>query len=126
IERSVIDKITLVGRNARVGQAPRNAKKSPDGPGITTVGKNAQIPAGIRIPRGAVVAADATPEYFLKPAPLPASIAKKRDTSTSPDLPLSVPELSFTLAAREVSRSNRGRRRAPRERSGCAGSGERS
>jgi hypothetical protein len=41
------------------------------------VGKNAQIPAGIRIPRGSVVAADATPEYFLRPVPPPAIPVKK-------------------------------------------------
>jgi glucose-1-phosphate adenylyltransferase len=81
IERSVIDKVVKVGRNARVGQAPRNSKSPAEGSGITTVGKNAQIPAGIRIPRGSVVAADATPEYFLrpvpaKPAPAPAPAKK--------------------------------------------------
>ncbi|HLN58635.1 MAG TPA: glucose-1-phosphate adenylyltransferase [Thermoanaerobaculia bacterium] len=81
IERAVIDKITRVGRNARVGEAPRHPKSHPEGPGITTVGKNAQIPAGIRIPRGTVVAADATPEYFLRAAPLPAALAKKKDAS---------------------------------------------
>ena len=42
---------------------------------------HAQIPAGIRIPRGTVVAADATPEYFLRAAPLPAALAKKKDAS---------------------------------------------
>ncbi len=74
IERSVIDKVVKVGRNARVGQAPRNSKTPAEGPGITTVGKNAQIPAGIRIPRGSVVAADAKPEYFLRPVPAPAPV----------------------------------------------------
>ena len=77
VERSVIDKIVRVGRNARVGQVPRSAVAPSDGPGITTVGKNAQIPAGIRIPRGTVVAADATPEYFLRAAAPPAPPAKK-------------------------------------------------
>jgi len=83
VERSVIDKIVRVGRNARVGQVPRSAAGSPsDGPGITTVGKNAQIPAGIRIPRGTVVAADATPEYFLKAAALQPALARKRETAS--------------------------------------------
>ena len=83
VERAVIDKIARVGRNARVGQTPRSQKNLPEGPGITTVGKNAQIPAGIRIPRGTVVAADATPEYFLRAAPLPASIARKKRDAAS-------------------------------------------
>jgi glucose-1-phosphate adenylyltransferase len=82
IERSVIDKIVRIGRNARVGQSPRDATGLTEGPGITTVGKNAQIPAGIRIARGSVVAADATPEYFLRAAPLPSTLAKKRDTAS--------------------------------------------
>jgi glucose-1-phosphate adenylyltransferase len=83
VERSVIDKIVRVGRNARVGQVPRSAAGGPsDGPGITTVGKNAQIPAGIRIPRGTNVAADATPEYFLKAAALPPALARKRETAS--------------------------------------------
>ena len=82
VERSVIDKIVRVGRNARVGQVPRSAVASSEAPGITTVGKNAQIPAGIRIPRGTVVAADATPEYFLKAAALPPALAKKRETAS--------------------------------------------
>ena len=82
VERSVIDKIVRVGRNARVGQVPRSAVAPSDGAGITTVGKNAQIPAGIRIPRGTVVAADATPEYFLKAAALPPALAKKRETAS--------------------------------------------
>ena len=43
--------------------------------------KNAQIPAGIRIPRGTVVAADATPEYFLRAATPPAPPARKRETA---------------------------------------------
>ena len=71
-----------VGRNARVGQSPRDSKTLAEGPGITTVGKNAQIPAGIRIARGAVVAADASPDYFLRAAPVPPTIAKKRDTAS--------------------------------------------
>ena len=79
IERAVIDKIVRIGRNSRVGQSPRDGRGLGDGPDITTVGKNAQIPAGIRIARGAVVAADATPEYFLRAAPLPTSLTKKRD-----------------------------------------------
>ena len=74
--------IEALGSGARVGQSPRDSKTLADGPGITTVGKNAQIPAGIRIARGAVVAADASPDYFLRAAPVPPTIAKKRDTAS--------------------------------------------
>ena len=93
IERAVIDKITRVGRNARVGEAPRNPKSHPEGPGITTVGKNAQIPAGIRIPRGTVVAADATPDTSCAPRRFRAALAGKRDASSSvlvPVIPIEV------------------------------------
>jgi glucose-1-phosphate adenylyltransferase len=76
IERAVIDKIVRVGKNVRVGQASKGHEAA-EGAGITTVGKNAQIPAGIRIARGSVVAADATPEYFLRAAPLPPILAKR-------------------------------------------------
>jgi glucose-1-phosphate adenylyltransferase len=82
IERSVIDKIVRIGRNARVGQSPRDAKGLAEGPGITTVGKNAQIPAGIRIARGSVIAADATSESFLRAAPLPTTLTKKKDAAS--------------------------------------------
>jgi glucose-1-phosphate adenylyltransferase len=78
VERTVIDKIVRIGRNARIGQAPRHPKSASEGFGITTVGKNAQIPAGITIPRGSVVAADATQEYFLRATPLPPVLAKKK------------------------------------------------
>ncbi|HMF09629.1 MAG TPA: glucose-1-phosphate adenylyltransferase [Thermoanaerobaculia bacterium] len=60
VERAVLDKFVHVGRGARVGQVGR----STDAPGITTVGKNAQIPERMTVPRGAVVDADSTPEYF--------------------------------------------------------------
>lgn len=60
VERAIIDKIVRVGKNARVGQMGRAA----EGPGITTVGKNARIPDRMKVPRGAVVDSDSTPEYF--------------------------------------------------------------
>jgi glucose-1-phosphate adenylyltransferase len=77
IERSVIDKVVRVGRNVKMGLPPKKGSDPAEGAAITTVGKNASIPAGIRIPRGAVVAADATPEYFLKAAPLPSALVRK-------------------------------------------------
>jgi glucose-1-phosphate adenylyltransferase len=60
VERAILDKTVHVGRNARVGQMGRAAES----PGITTVGKNARIPARMIVPRGAVVDSDSTPEYF--------------------------------------------------------------
>ena len=60
VERAVIDKSVRIGRSARVGRLP----KAGEGLVITTVGKNAHIPERITVAPGAVIAADATPEYF--------------------------------------------------------------
>jgi glucose-1-phosphate adenylyltransferase len=60
VDRAILDKAVRIGRRARVGQR----SKPGEGPGITTIGKNAQIPDRITVRRGAVIDADATPEYF--------------------------------------------------------------
>jgi glucose-1-phosphate adenylyltransferase len=60
VDRAILDKAVRIGRRARVGQR----SKPGEGPGITTIGKNAQIPDRITVKRGAVIDADATPEYF--------------------------------------------------------------
>ena len=60
IERSIVDKNVQVGRGARIGRMPKADEKL----GITTVGKNARIPDKTVIAPGAVVDADAKPEYF--------------------------------------------------------------
>jgi glucose-1-phosphate adenylyltransferase len=60
VDRAIVDKVVRIGKRARVGQRPRAG----GGAGITTVGKNAQIPEKIAVRRGAVIDADATPEYF--------------------------------------------------------------
>ncbi|HEY6066662.1 MAG TPA: glucose-1-phosphate adenylyltransferase [Thermoanaerobaculia bacterium] len=60
VERAILDKSVRIGRRARVGRRP----KPGEGLGITTIGKNAQIPDRIAVRRGAVIDADATPEYF--------------------------------------------------------------
>ena len=60
VDRAILDKSVRIGRRARVGQR----SKPGEGPGITTIGKNAQIPDRISVKRGAVIDADATPEYF--------------------------------------------------------------
>jgi glucose-1-phosphate adenylyltransferase len=67
VERAILDKLVRIDKGARIGGRRResegNGREAVDS-GITTVGKDAHIPAGIRVARGAVVAADATPEYF--------------------------------------------------------------
>jgi glucose-1-phosphate adenylyltransferase len=61
IERAIVDKGVHVGRGARIGRMPKADEKL----GITTVGKNAHIPDRTVIAPGAVVDADAKPDYFV-------------------------------------------------------------
>src|SRR5262249_27082786 len=56
VDRAVVDKAVRIGRKARIGRAARG--EAADGPGITTIGKNAEIPDGLAVPRGAVVHTD--------------------------------------------------------------------
>jgi glucose-1-phosphate adenylyltransferase len=60
VDCAIVDKAVNIGKRARVGQRSRPGKN----PGITTVGKNAQIPERITVRRGAIIDVDATPEYF--------------------------------------------------------------
>jgi glucose-1-phosphate adenylyltransferase len=62
VERAIVDKAVRIGRRARIGKAVRG--KADGGAGITTVGKNAEIPDGISIPRGSIVHTDVTAEHF--------------------------------------------------------------
>jgi glucose-1-phosphate adenylyltransferase len=73
VDRAILDKAVRIGKRARVGQRP----KPGEGPGITTIGKNAQIPERITVRRGAVIDVDATPEYFTASALRQRQRAKK-------------------------------------------------
>jgi glucose-1-phosphate adenylyltransferase len=73
VDRAILDKLVRIGKRVRVGQRP----KAGEGPGITTVGKNAQIPDRIAVRRGAVIDADASPEYFSASALRQRSRARK-------------------------------------------------
>jgi len=73
VDRAILDKLVRIGKRARVGQRP----KAGEGLGITTVGKNAEIPDRITVRRGAVIDADATPEYFSASALRQRSRARK-------------------------------------------------
>lgn len=62
VERAIIDKKVSIGHNCRIGQIdPKSA-----GLDITTIGKSAQIPNGVKIGRGAVIGTDVGPEYFSR------------------------------------------------------------
>jgi glucose-1-phosphate adenylyltransferase len=73
VDRAILDKLVRIGKRVRVGQRP----KAGEGLGITTVGKNAQIPDRITVKRGMVIDADASPEYFSASALRQRSRAKK-------------------------------------------------
>jgi glucose-1-phosphate adenylyltransferase len=66
VERAIVDKSVRIGRRARIGKAARGEKPS-DGAGITTIGKNAEIPDGATVRRGTVIHTDVTAEQFPRP-----------------------------------------------------------
>ncbi|HLF01786.1 MAG TPA: sugar phosphate nucleotidyltransferase [Anaerolineales bacterium] len=62
VERTIIDKLVSIGHNCRIGQIIPKA----DDLGITTIGKNAQIPNGVKIGRGAAIGTDVGPDLFVR------------------------------------------------------------
>lgn len=60
VEHCVLDKQVVVGHRARLGRSDY----TPGNLGLTTVGKNADIPAGVVIGRSVIIGEDATREHF--------------------------------------------------------------
>jgi len=60
VERCIIDKQVNIGHNARVGRVD----DSQDRFGLTTIGKNADIPANVTIGCNVIVGTDATKQHF--------------------------------------------------------------
>jgi glucose-1-phosphate adenylyltransferase len=60
VERSIVDKDVTIGHSARVGRFPEDTGAL----GITTVGKNTQIPSGISIGHSAIVGTDVRPQDY--------------------------------------------------------------
>ncbi|MGQ0604876.1 MAG: glucose-1-phosphate adenylyltransferase family protein, partial [Anaerolineales bacterium] len=60
VERAIVDKGATIGHNARIGRIDPNATDL----GITTVGKSAQIPAGVVAGRGVIIGPSISPEDF--------------------------------------------------------------
>jgi glucose-1-phosphate adenylyltransferase len=60
VERAIIDKDVTVGHTASVGRITADAEAL----GITTVGKNTQIPGGVRIGRAVQIGPDVRPHDF--------------------------------------------------------------
>jgi len=81
VTRAIVDKSVRIGRRARVGTVAAGEKRS-DGLGITTIGKNAELPDGVVVRRGTVIHTDATPDFFAarpkrKPAKSEAAAGKR-------------------------------------------------
>ncbi len=62
VERAVLDKNVVVGYDARVGEGAGKSKSLE----IASVGKDARIPDGIHIKRGAMIGSEVGPECFEK------------------------------------------------------------
>jgi glucose-1-phosphate adenylyltransferase len=71
VERSIVDKSVTIGKRARIGAKPgKDAEPAPEeNSGITTIGKNAEIPDGSVVPRGSVVHTDVTADSFAPRPP---------------------------------------------------------
>jgi glucose-1-phosphate adenylyltransferase len=82
VERAIVDKSVRIGRRARVGKAAQD-----DGPaenhGITTIGKNAEIPDNVTVRRGTVIHTDATADDFKPAAARRRASAKRKPTSAA-------------------------------------------
>jgi glucose-1-phosphate adenylyltransferase len=64
VERAIVDKNVTVGHNARVGRLDPEASDL----GITTVGKNVQIPNGMRVGRAVTLGPDLLGHHFPRQA----------------------------------------------------------
>ncbi len=61
IDRCIIDKMTVIGQDARIGKIQDMGEL-----GITVVGKNTHVPAGFTIGRNVVLGTDLTPDDFAE------------------------------------------------------------
>ena len=82
VERSIVDKSVRIGRRARVGKTGRGEKPA-DGLGITTIGKNAEIPDAVIIRRGTVIHTDVTAEHFAPAAVRKRAAARRKEAAPS-------------------------------------------
>ncbi|MEO5616790.1 MAG: glucose-1-phosphate adenylyltransferase family protein [Candidatus Eisenbacteria bacterium] len=65
VRHAVIDKYVRVGANAQIGEGERTAAGEHDWlEGLTLIGKDATIPAGLRVGRAAVVGVGVKPDAF--------------------------------------------------------------
>jgi len=81
IERAIVDKGVRIGRKARIGKLVKGEKPT-EGHGITTIGKNAEIPDGVTVRRGTVIHTDVTAEHFTPAAKRKRAAAKRKEAAT--------------------------------------------
>lgn len=62
VERAIIDKNVIVGRNAWIGATDNSEEEN----AITTIGKNVQIAPGLKVARGMSI----SPDVYLEPEPM--------------------------------------------------------
>jgi glucose-1-phosphate adenylyltransferase len=82
VERAIVDKAVRIGRKARIGRAAPGEKPAED-PGITTIGKNAEIPDGTIVRQGEVVHTDVTADHFTPMAKRRRAAARRREKSAA-------------------------------------------
>jgi glucose-1-phosphate adenylyltransferase len=83
VERAIVDKSVRIGRKARVGKlAP--GEKPVENHGITTIGKNAEIPDAVTVRRGTVIHTDVTAEHFTPSAVRRRAAAKRKSSAATP------------------------------------------
>jgi glucose-1-phosphate adenylyltransferase len=80
IERAIVDKGVRIGRKARVGKSAKGEKPT-EGHGITTIGKNAEIPDGVTVKRGTVIHTDVTAEHFTPAAVRKRAAARRKEAA---------------------------------------------
>ena len=68
------------GRKARIGKSSPGEKPT-EGHGITTIGKNAEIPDGVTVRRGTVIHTDVTAEHFTPAAKRKRAAAKRKEAA---------------------------------------------
>ncbi len=79
IERAILDKFVRIGEGARVGGPSAGAGNAPEWlEGLTLVGKDAVLPAGVRVEPPSVIGAGATPEDFATAAVGPGTLMPNR------------------------------------------------
>jgi len=80
VERAIVDKSVRIGRRARVGKSAPGEKPA-ENHGITTIGKNAEIPDSVSVRRGTIIHTDVTADQFAPAAARRRAASKRKQTT---------------------------------------------